>query len=143
MSRIEALGSGVFTLIREANLFIVVGLAATATHVVTALAVQRVIGLEPFWATMAGYISAVWISYFGNAKLTFRKSALQKAQFIRFITVSGAGLAINQAIVFVCTHQLHWSLKMALVPVVLIVPPSTFVMSKIWAFRSPLKADAG
>ena len=45
------------------------------------------------------------------------------------------GLAINLGLVFAGTHVLAWPLRKALIPVVLIVPASTFVMSKFWAFR--------
>ena len=34
-------------------------------------------------------------------------------------------------------YYLHWPLWLAMVPVVMLVPTATFVMSKFWAFRIP------
>ncbi|HEY1427242.1 MAG TPA: GtrA family protein, partial [Caulobacteraceae bacterium] len=62
--------------------------------------------------------------------------ALQGAQFARFAAISLTGLAINLATVYVCTHLLGWPLWLAMVPVVLAVPSSTFLMAKFWAFRA-------
>ena len=54
-----------------------------------------------------------------------------------FAVISLAGFAINQTIVWFATAHLRWPLAMAEIPVVLIVPPATFLMSKFWAFRGP------
>ena len=123
-------------LLREINLFVLVGLCATACHYLTALAAGHYLRLGPMTATFAGYLGSVGVSYLGNSRLTFRRPALHGPQFARFATISLAGLAINQAIVFVCAHLWGWPLKLALIPVVIVVPASTFVMSKFWAFRA-------
>jgi putative flippase GtrA len=122
---------------REVPVFAVVGVVATACHVTVALVTQRLLGLGPMAASLAGYAASVGVSYLGNSRFTFRRPALHGPQAAKFVTISLGGLAVNQAIVFVCTHLLGWPLKQALIPVVLIVPASTFVMSKFWAFRTP------
>ena len=122
---------------REVSLFIVVGLAATACNAVVAIAVQRLFGLAPLVASLVGYASAVGISYLGNSLLTFRRPVMHGPQFVRFAVISLAGFAINQTIVWFATAHLRWPLAMAEIPVVLIVPPATFLMSKFWAFRGP------
>ena len=128
-------------LFREINLFVLVGLCATACHYMAALGAHHFLGLGPMTATFAGYLSSVGVSYLGNSRLTFRRPALHGPQFARFATISLAGLAINQAIVFVCAHLWGWPLKLALVPVVIIVPAATFAMSKFWAFRAHLAVE--
>jgi putative flippase GtrA len=122
-------------LVREINLFAVVGAAATAINYVGALAAQHLLRLEALPAGVAGYAAAVGVSYFGNSLLTFRRPALHGPQFARFAVISLAGLAINLAMVFVGTHTLGWPLWRALIPVVIVVPTSTFVMAKFWAFK--------
>ncbi len=122
-------------LIREINLFALVGVAATAINYVGALAAQHLLGLAPLAAGVVGYAAAVGVSYFGNSLMTFRRPALHGPQFVRFAVISLVGLAINLGLVFVGTHALAWPLWKALIPVVLIVPAATFVMSKFWAFR--------
>ena len=121
--------------LREINVFIAVGVTATACQVGVSLAAQRLLGLGPMAATLVGYGASVGVSYLGNSLFTFRRRALHGPQFVRFAAISLAGLAINQGVVFVATHLLGWPLWQALIPVVAIVPASTFVMSKLWAFR--------
>ena len=128
--------------VREVNWFVVVGITATACHAGVTLAVNRLFGLGPMTASVVGYASSVSISYLGNAWLTFRRPVMHGPQVLRFAVISLAGFALNQAIVFVCTHMLGWPLKWALIPVVLLVPTSTFVMAKLWAFRSPSPVPA-
>jgi putative flippase GtrA len=123
--------------VREINWYVVVGVIATGCHVTVALAVQHIFRLGPMSASVAGYLCSVGVSYVGNSRLTFRRPALHGPQFVKFATISLAGLAINQSVVFVGTHLLGWPLSRTLIPVVLIVPASTFLMSKFWAFRAP------
>jgi putative flippase GtrA len=121
--------------VREINLFVVVGVTSTAINYVGALAAQHLLGLGPLLAGVAGYAAAVGVSYFGNSLLTFRRPAMHGPQFARFAAISLVGLAINLGLVFFGTHTMGWPLWKALIPVVLIVPAATFVMSKFWAFR--------
>lgn len=122
---------------REVGLFIVVGVAATACNAIVAIVVQRLFDLAPLVASLIGYLSAVGISYLGNSLLTFRRPVMHGPQFVRFTVISLAGFAINQGVVWFATGRLHWPLAAAEIPVVLIVPPATFLMSKFWAFRAP------
>jgi putative flippase GtrA len=120
---------------REINVFALVGAASTGINYVGALAAQQMLGLGPLPAGVAGYAAAVGVSYFGNSLLTFRRPALHGPQFARFAAISLVGLAINLGLVFFGAHVMGWPLWKALIPVVLIVPATTFVMSKFWAFR--------
>ena len=122
--------------LREINLFALVGVAATACQVAVSLAAQRWLALGAIVASLVGYAAAVGVSYLGNSLFTFRRPALHGPQFARFATISLTGLAINLATVWVCTHALGWPLWLAMIPVVLVVPATTFVMSKFWAFRT-------
>lgn len=128
--------------IREINVFVVVGVTATAGQVVGSLAAQHWLGLGPILASLAGYAVGVCVSYFGNSRFTFRRPALHGPQFVRFATISLTGLAINLSIVWVATHTLGWPLWQAMIPVVMLVPTATFVMSKFWAFRVPAAEPA-
>ena len=121
--------------VREINVFVLVGVLATACQVGVSLATQRWLGTEAMVASLIGYAASVGVSYLGNSLFTFRRPALHGPQFAKFATISLTGLALNLSLVFVFTHALAWPLWQAMIPVVLIVPPSTFVMSKLWAFR--------
>ena len=121
-------------IVREINVFALVGATSTAINYVGALAAQHLLGLGPLPAGVAGYAAAVGVSYFGNSLLTFRRPAMHGPQFARFAAISLVGLAINLGLVFIGTHVMGWPLWKALIPVVLIVPAATFMMSKFWAF---------
>ena len=121
--------------VREGGASLVVGVVATGCNYVAALAAQHYLGLGPLASGVAGYACAVGVSYFGNAVLTFRRPALHGPQFLRFMTISLAGLALNLGLVFAGTRLFGWPLWQALIPVVAIVPAATFAMSKFWAFR--------
>ncbi len=105
------------------------------THVAVALAVEALTHVEPLYANFVAYCTAVGISYFGNAWLTFRTTALHGAQFLRFAVVSLLGLLLNQSIVYVLVHLAMWPFWAALIPAVTLVPIFTFFVSKLWAFR--------
>ena len=122
--------------VRELNLFVLVGVTATAAQVGVSLAAQRWLGVEAMAASLMGYIASVGISYLGNSRFTFRRPALHGPRFAKFATISLAGLTVNLSVVFACTHALVWPLWMAMIPEVLTVPATTFVMSKFWAFRT-------
>jgi putative flippase GtrA len=121
-------------IVREINVFALVGATSTAINYVGALAAQQLIGLGPLPAGVVGYALAVGVSYFGNSLLTFRRPAIHGAQFARFAAISLVGLTINLGLVFFGAHVMGWPLWEALIPVVLIVPAATFMMSKFWAF---------
>lgn len=116
--------------------FAVVGVAATLVHLTCAL-LARHAGASPLAANLAGYVAAVGVSYLGNALWTFRRSAWRGGQLARFVVVSLAGLAANQAITWVLVEQLRWPFWLGLAVVVVAVPALSFVGARLWAFREP------
>jgi len=126
---------------RQILTFAVVGGLATATHFVLALVANAQGGLEPLVANVVGYLGAVFVSYVGNARLTFRRRVFDQAQFLRFILVSLAGLLLGQAITYLATHGLGIPFHLALIGVVTIVPVFTFISSRLWAFAAAADID--
>lgn len=123
-------------LAREGLVFAGVGLAATATHAAVALAVRAAFDASPLDANLAGYLSAVGVSYLGNARLTFGRPALSGRRFLRFLVVSLMGLAAGQAITWALAERLGWPFPAALAVVVVTIPALSFAAAKLWAFRS-------
>ena len=114
--------------------FALVGGLATAAHVGLALFANTRLDAGPLAANLVGYVGAVLVSYAGNARLTFRRRVFDRAQFLRFSTVSLAGLGLGQALTYVATDAMGLPFQVALVAVVVIVPAFTFVASRLWAF---------
>ena len=122
--------------LRQGVSFVVIGLAATAVHVALALASRRFAAASALQANLIGYSGAVLVSYFGNARFTFRSTAMHGPQFARFLAVSLFGLALNQAITFLAVKVAGLPFLVGLGLVVTIVPVVSFALSRAWAFRS-------
>lgn len=113
--------------------FAVVGLAATAVHVGVALALAAA-GWAPLWANFVAFGAALALSYFGNHGWTFGAGGRHGHHFPRFVALALAGLALNQAIVFIAVERAGWSFGAALAVVVLVVPVLSFALNRVWVF---------
>jgi putative flippase GtrA len=122
---------------RQAAVFAAVGLAATGTHVLAALAFRHLAGLAPLTANFLAYLCAVGVSYFGNARLTFGRPALKGGQFLRFLVVSLFGLGVTQGLTWLLVEQAGWPFAAGLSVVAIVTPAATFTASKLWAFADP------
>jgi putative flippase GtrA len=129
------------TALWQVMVFACIGVLATATHFILALAANTQVGAPPMVANVIGYLGSVLISYVGNARLTFQRGVFDRAQFLRFAAVSLAGLLLGQGITYVATHLLKLPFQLALIPVVTVVPAFTFIASRLWAFAAVRDAD--
>ncbi|MBL8770517.1 MAG: GtrA family protein [Phenylobacterium sp.] len=121
-------------LVHQVSLFAVVGAAATLIHVAAALTAREAAGLAPLQANLAGYLCAVGASYFGNAWLTFRRPVMHGPQFVRFLVVSLAGLALTQALTWLLVQRLGWPFWAGLAVVAVATPALSFILQRTWAF---------
>lgn len=122
-------------LLQQVPLFAIVGAAATLTHIVAALSARELAGLTPMGANLVGYGCAVGVSYLGNARFTFRRAVLHGPQFVRFLVVSLAGLALTQGLTWLLVERMGWSFLAGLAVVAVAVPALSFVLQRLWAFR--------
>jgi putative flippase GtrA len=118
---------------RQLPWFAVVGVAASATHFAVGLSSHRWLHLSPLQANTLAFCTALCVSYFGNAILTFRVHPWHAPTFAKFVVLSLAAYALNQTIVGLLTKQFGWSYALSLVVVLIVVPPFTFVLAKLWA----------
>lgn len=54
---------------------------------------------------------------------------------LKFFLVSGLSFCLNESLYAIFLEELHLYYSVALALVLLIVPPVTFILSKLWAFR--------
>jgi len=122
---------------RELFAFFVVGVTATVTHFAVGLVLFYVLplGLSALWANFIAFCLAYLVTYFGNAILVFPETKLGPASFFRFLTVSLVSLGLNQAIVYALAGVLAWPYWQALIVVLMVVPPTTFLALKTWGVR--------
>lgn len=122
---------------RELFAFFLVGVSATATHFLVGLMVYYLLpfGLTALWANFIAFCVAFLVTYFGNAIFVFPETKLGPASFFRFLAVSLFSLGLNQTIVYILVNILTWAYWRALIVVLLVVPPITFLAMKLWGVR--------
>lgn len=123
--------------------FAAVGGTAAATHFGFALAASAALGAAPLLANVVGYGAAVVLSYLGHAFLTFQRPVADGPQFLRFLMISLAGLALSQTLTFVSVTLLDLPFVLALVLVVTVVPVFTYAASSLWGFAARTRNHVG
>jgi putative flippase GtrA len=114
--------------------FGLVGSAATATHFAVGLTIVGLGIAAPFGANIVAFLTAFAVSYTGHRRFTFESTAGHAHALPRFFAVAAGGLALNQAIVYLCVDVLGRSYLLALVIVVSIVPGLIYLAGRFWAF---------
>lgn len=120
--------------LRELLSFGAVGIAATLTHVLIAWALIRA-GADPYLANLLGATGAFGVSFLGNARLTFRTNRGWASSARRYGLVSLFSLVVS-SLILLCVERLGLALWVYLLLVVLVVPPATFLLAKLWAFAA-------
>lgn len=121
-------------LIRQGARFGLVGLGATLVHLAVAWIASHWIGLGDYIANGAGFVVAFWVSYFGHSHWTFEQERRDRRSLLRFVVVALLGYAMSNVIVWLVTDVFEASFDMALVAILFVVPPTTWIISRIWAF---------
>ena len=122
-------------LIGQITRFACVGVAATLTHVVVALAVTWAFGFPPLLANFIGFCVAVFVSFWGHLRVTFRVANPQRRHLFRFTILSLVSLAVSTAITAAMT-ALGASMTMAMFAVGVVVPLASFLAARLWAFAA-------
>ena len=122
-------------LLRQAASFGLIGVTATAVHVLVALAARHWANLPPLTASFTVCPAAVSVSYFGNTLLTFGAAPWRRDQIARFVVMSLCGLAVGQGIIWLLVTRLGLPFWVGLAGMVAVVPASSFAAARLWVFR--------
>lgn len=114
--------------------FGLVGIAATLTHTGVAWVVHHA-GVAAFPANAVGFAVAFGVSYLGHFYWTFGQRAGHRARLPRFLVVSGTGFALSNVIVWAVVVQMGAPFETALALMLVMVPATTWMLSRLWAFR--------
>ncbi len=123
-------------LLREAVRFASVGLGATLVHLLAAFVANRVFGLSPFLANAIGFGTAFALSYFGHFYWTFGHRKGHARHLPRFLIVAGCGYLTSNVIVWIVTTRGGLAFEYALAAILVIVPATTWIISRLWAFQA-------
>ncbi|MEM9138355.1 MAG: GtrA family protein [Pseudomonadota bacterium] len=117
--------------------FGVVGIAATLIHLGGAWSANRWLDLSEYMANSAGFALAFAVSYLGHFYWTFQAQSRHRQSLGRFLAVALTGFALSNLIVWAVVAQAGQPFEAALAVILLIVPGSSWLVSRLWAFRSP------
>ena len=115
--------------------FVAVGCAAAAVHFGMVVLLVEHAGAPPLAANVVGWLVAFVVSFAGQHRLTFadRSAPLMQAA-PRFLAISAAGFATNEAAYALLLHVSAIRYDVALGIVLLAVAVMTYVLSSRWAF---------
>lgn len=117
--------------------FALVGLGATAVHVLAYVAGIELFELGPIAANTLGFVLGVNVSFAGHRSWTFQGASDIRpvSSLARFWVVALLGFALNTAFVQLTTGALDLAYGWAIPLIVGVTPLVTFALSKLWAFR--------
>ena len=121
---------------RQAFRYIVVGGLGTAVHLAVLTFMVERYGTGVVYATVAGFVAALFISYVLNHYWTFQSQRRHGSSFWRYVLVCLSGLLLNTCMVFVMVEYLGWWYLSAQLCVILVVPMSNYLLNRYWAFAS-------
>ncbi|RXZ33985.1 GtrA family protein [Oxalobacteraceae bacterium CAVE-383] len=118
--------------------FGLIGAAAAAMHYWAAIALVELGGLAPLRANVGAFAIAFWCSYFGHRHWTFadRRGGHPAAVFFRFLATALLGFLLNQWLYYLLLTYLTLPYFISLAIVMVIVAASTYLLSRLWAFRA-------
>jgi putative flippase GtrA len=124
---------------RQIAIFIIVGSAASFTHLAIVGLCVELLGLQPLAANAIGFCVAFLVSFAGHARWTFPIAREQlSVTRNRFFVVALSGFLLNQAAYAEALHIFGSRYYLPVLAAVLIgVACATFLLSKLWAFAQP------
>jgi putative flippase GtrA len=113
--------------------FMTAGVLATVVYFLTSNLIILSNRLAPERASVAAYLLAMIFSFFAQGRFTFRVSKTTWGQFLRFVRVSGIGLAMSYWAVQVAAETAR-SPFWATLAVSVVMPIISFVAMRFWIF---------
>lgn len=110
-----------------------VGIAATLIHVAIAWAAFATMDSHYLVANLLGASAAFFVSFLGNARMTFRSRQPFGQSAPRYLLVTIVSYVLASAIMaFVERHDLPGYIYAAMV--LCVVPPTNFLLARLWVF---------
>jgi putative flippase GtrA len=121
---------------RQFSSFLAIGVATTAVHYAVLIALVEASALSPVWATTAGFLAAVLLSYLLNRRYTFDDLPAFRAGLLKYLATASVGLVLNAGTMAVLTKWgLHYVLAQLIASGVALV--WNFSAARFIVFRRP------
>ncbi len=115
--------------------FGLVGMFATAIHIVTLYSILSQLILTPILANTIAFLAAFGFSFVGNYVWTFRSPGNPSQAMGKFFVISIFAFSINTIILAGMLRSSSFSPLIATIFSALIVPAITFFGSRCWGFQ--------
>jgi putative flippase GtrA len=125
----------VFREFLTASRFAIVGLAATAVHVVAVWTLLHTTNIPVYLATLCAFLIAFGVSFGGHYFWTFGVSGPLARSFVRFFLISLTGLGTNLVLLTLLMHSGRFSPSTCAVAGALVVPAISYCASRLWGFK--------
>ncbi|UEP33033.1 MULTISPECIES: GtrA family protein [unclassified Burkholderia] len=109
------------------------GLGSTALHVLVASAMYALFDATQVFANAVAFVCATAFSYLANTLWSF-SSTVHSRNLVRYLTVALAGFAETMLLARVA-ELLDVPRGWAIVAIALLIPPTMFVMHRVWTYR--------
>ncbi|AXF25457.1 sugar translocase [Burkholderia pyrrocinia] len=113
--------------------FGVSGLCSTAIHTLVAAALFTLFDATLVAANAVAFLCATAFSYLANTLWSF-SSTVRTRNALRFLTVTLAGF-VETLLLARAAELLDVSRAMSVVVIALLIPPTTFVLHRLWTYR--------
>ena len=115
--------------------FATTGIGATGIHAGVFFTVLHLTAIRPAPATVIAFLCALAFSYLVHHRWTFGVHGGHRSRFPRFTLIALSGAALNYVIMSIATGPFGLAPALALLLVIGIVAPLTFIASRYWGFR--------
>ncbi|WP_175747072.1 GtrA family protein [Burkholderia ambifaria] len=109
------------------------GLCSTALHVLVASAMYALFDATQVFANAVAFVCATAFSYLANTLWSF-SSTVQPRNLVRYLTVALAGF-VETMLLARAAELLDVPRGWAIVAIALLIPPTMFVMHRVWTYR--------
>jgi putative flippase GtrA len=123
---------------RQITRYLITGGLGTASHILVLVLSVEYAHLGIVSASIAGFLTALSVSYVLNYYWTFASDRTRFESFWRYFAVAVTGLLLNTSMVFALVKYLGWWYLTAQLTVLFIVPVISFFLNKYWSFASKL-----
>lgn len=115
--------------------FIIVGIAATLTHMLVAVCLMDGVGLgSAAMANAIAVIAGTAVSYTGNYFWTFRGGGPHAVRLPRFVAAYMTVFGLNGLVMLVVADLGGIAYLIPLAAVVMVTPVVTFLLNRYWVF---------
>jgi putative flippase GtrA len=118
-----------------ASRFAIVGLAATAVHVVAVWTILHTTNIPVYLATFCAYLIAFTVSFGGHYFWTFGAPGSPLRSLARFFLISLTGFGTHLVLLTILLHTGYFSDATCAVLAAMVVPVITYCASRLWGFR--------